>query len=59
MKERRKTFGVDPVPADEVGAGDFQPRLIARPDPEAALGISEEGGLTAGATRALVDTQRR
>lgn len=60
MNERRKTFGVDPAPADDFGAADFQPRPIARPDPEAARRVAEEGGFTAGATtRAPGDTQRR
>ena len=60
MNERRKTFGADPGPADDLGAGDFQPRPIARPDPEAARRVAEEGGFTAGATtRAPADTQRR
>ncbi len=60
MNERRKTFGTDPGSADDLGAGDFQPRPIARPDPEAARRGAEEGGFTAGAsTRASADTQRR
>ena len=60
MNERRKTFGADLSPADDLGAGDFQPRPIARPDPEAARRVAEEGGFTAGAsTRAPADTQRR
>jgi hypothetical protein len=60
MNERRKTFGADPVPADDLGAADFQPRPIARPDPEAARRVAEEGGYTAGAAaRAPADTQRR
>lgn len=60
MNERRKTFGVDPGPADDLGAGDFQPRPIARPDPAAARRVAEEGGYTGGTTtRAPADTQRR
>lgn len=60
MNERRKTFGTDPGSVDHLGAGDFQPRPIARPDPEAARRVAEEGGFTAGATtRAPADTQRR
>jgi hypothetical protein len=60
MNERRKTFGADPGPADDFGAGDFQPRPIARPDPEAARRVAEDGGFTgAAATRAPADTQRR
>lgn len=60
MNERRKTFGTDPNSADDLGAGDFQPRPIARPDPEVARRVAEEGGFTAGATtRAPADTQRR
>lgn len=61
MNERRKTFGATPDPTDDdLGAGDFKPRPIARPDPEAARRVAEEGGFTAGATsRAPGDTQRR
>nr|WP_295237891.1 stability/partitioning determinant [uncultured Brevundimonas sp.] len=60
MNERRKTFSADPGPADDLGAGDFQPRPIARPDPEVARRVAEEGGFTAGTTaRATADTQRR
>lgn len=60
MNERRKTFGADPGPADDLGAGDFKPRPIARPDPEAARRVAEEGGYTSGVvTRAPTDTQRR
>ena len=60
MNERRKTFGPAPGPTDDLGAGDFKPRPIARPDPEAARRVAEEGGFTAGATsRAPGDTQRR
>lgn len=60
MNERRKTFGADPGLADDLGASDFQPRPIARPDPEVARRVAEEGGFTAGATsRAPADTQRR
>lgn len=60
MNERRKTFGVDPVPADDLGAADFQPRPIARPDPEAARRVAEEGGYGSGTSiRTPSDTQRR
>lgn len=60
MNERRKTFGADPGPADDLGAGDFQPRPIVRPDPDAARRVADESGFTAGATtRAPADTQRR
>ena len=58
MNERRKTFGA--APDDEVGAGEFQPRPIDRPDPVAARRVAEEGGYTAGAsTMRPGDTQRR
>lgn len=61
MNERRKTFGPAPDPTDDdLGAGDFMPRPIARPDPETARRVAEEGGYTAGATtRQPGDTQRR
>lgn len=60
MNERRKTFGADTGLADDLGASDFQPRPIARPDPEVARRVAKEGGFTAGATtRAPADTQRR
>lgn len=60
MNERRKTFGADPGPSDDLGAADFQPRPIVRPDPDAARRVAEEGGYTSGATtRAPGDTQRR
>lgn len=58
MNERRKTFGA--APDDEVGAGEFQPRPIDRPDPDAARRVAEEGGYTSGAsTKRPGDTQRR
>ncbi|PZU74124.1 MAG: stability/partitioning determinant [Brevundimonas sp.] len=60
MNERRKTFGVDPGPTDDLGASDFQPRPIARPDPAAARRVAEADGYTSGATtRAPGDTQHR
>jgi len=60
MNERRKTFGPDAGLTDDVGAGDFKPRPITRPDPEAARRVAEEGGYTSGASiRAPSDTQRR
>lgn len=60
MNERRKTFGADPEPSDDLGAADFKPRPIARPDPTAARRVAEEGGYTSGGpTRAPGDTQRR
>lgn len=61
MNERRKTFGPAPDPTDDdLGAGEFKPRPIARPDPETARRVAEEGGYTAGATTRLSgDTQRR
>ena len=60
MNERRKTFGADPAATDDLGAGDFKPRPIARPDPEAARRVAEEGGYGSGTSvRAPSDTQRR
>lgn len=60
MNERRKTFGADAGSIDDLGAGDFKPRPIARPDPEAARRVAEEGGYGSGASiRAPSDTQRR
>jgi len=60
MNERRKTFGADAGSTDDLGAGDFKPRAIARPDPEAARRVAEEGGYTSGVvSRAPADTQRR
>nr|WP_314121361.1 stability/partitioning determinant [uncultured Brevundimonas sp.] len=60
MNERRKTFGADPEATDDLGAGDFKPRPIARPDPEAARRVAEEGGYADPApTLASDDTQRR
>lgn len=60
MNERRRTFGAAPGPDDEVGAGEFQPRPISRPDPDAARRVAEEGGYTSGAsTKRPGDSQRR
>lgn len=60
MNERRKTFGKDPGPAEDVDAGDFQPAPIRRPDPAAARRVAEEGGYADPApTLAPTDTQRR
>lgn len=60
MNERRKTFGAAPGPDEEVGAGEFQPRPINRPDPDAARRVAEEGGYTSGtSTKRPGDTQRR
>ena len=56
MNERRRTFGADPDPADDLGAADFAPRPIARPDPVAARRVAED---YTGAPRAPGDTQRR
>lgn len=55
MNERRKGFGADPGPADDLGAGVFQSRPIARPDPKSARRVAQEGGFT----RATAYTQRR
>lgn len=60
MNERRRTFGATPGPDEDVGAGEFQPRPITRPDPDAARRVAEEGGYTSGAsTKRPGDTQRR
>jgi len=60
MNERRKTFGADAGSTDDLGADDFKPRPIARPDPEAARRVAEEGGYGSGSSvRAPSDTQRR
>lgn len=60
MNERRKTFGADPGPDDDLGAADFQPRPIARPDPEVARRVAEEGGYSAKARGPATGyTQRR
>ena len=60
MNERRRTFSATPGPDEEVEAGEFQPRPISRPDPDAARRVAEEGGYTSGAsTKRPGDTQRR
>lgn len=60
MNERRKTFGADAGSPDDLGAGDFKPRPITRPDPEAARRVAEEGGYAEPAPTIVPgDTQRR
>jgi len=59
MNERRKTFGTDPGSADDLGAGVFQPRPIARPDPDAARRVAREGGYASDAQQLSSIAQRR